>query len=91
MLELMLESRCGEFHNLKSRAGGTKSWKKVGQKIVEKTRIAIENHLCDHKNKVMLRLCWNLAAERIAEKKPGRDGKKIGKSIEFDGGEGVYS
>ena len=55
-VETMLESRCGDFHNLKSRAGRQKGWKNVGQKIVKKTRIVIENHRFDHKNNVMLEL-----------------------------------
>ena len=38
----------------KSRAGGKKVGPKVGQKIVKKTRIVVENHRFDHKNNVML-------------------------------------
>ena len=40
----------------KSRAGGKKVGQTVGQKIVKKTRIVIENHRFDHKNNVMLEL-----------------------------------
>ena len=29
----------------------------------------------------MLRLCWKLAAERMAEKNPGRVGKKVGQKV----------
>ena len=31
---------------------------------------------------IMLRLCWKLAAERMAEKKPGRVGKGLDKKLE---------
>ena len=83
----MLEARRGANGRKESRAGG--------QKIVEKTTIVIENHRFDYKNRAMLRLCWKLAAERMAEKNPGRVGKNVGKNVgkivDFDGGEGVYS
>ena len=41
----------------KTRAGGKKVGQKVGPKIVKKTRIVIENHRFDYKNRAMLRLC----------------------------------
>ena len=50
----MLELRRGANGRKESRAGPKKSWKKVGQKIVNKRRIVIDNHRFDHKNNVML-------------------------------------
>ena len=69
----MLEPRRGANGRKESRAGG----KKVGQKIVKKTRIVIDNHRFEHKNNVMLEL-----KKRRKRKNPDREPGGLGKVSE---------
>ena len=65
------------------------------EKNIEKERILIENHRFDHQNNVMLDRKKKIEKEGIPIENPGRVrdgvGKSVGKRVEFDGGEGVYS